>query len=148
MEGIVTQLMLFGKVVLAAILGGIIGYERELKDKPAGLRTHMLVSAASCAIMLVGTHVLIGLHDSEQIMADPIRIIQAIILGIGFIGGGVVKTEGGEIKNLTTAASVLFVAIVGLSVALDQYIVAVLLTALSLFINSTLIWLEKRIHEE
>lgn len=148
MEDIFAQLIIFSKILLAAILGGAIGYERELKDKPAGLRTHMLVAAASSAIMLIGGNILIGYHDNDQIIADPIRIIQAIILGIGFIGGGLVTTEGGEVKNLTTAASILFIAIVGISVALDQFIIALLLTALSLFINSSLYRLENRIHDK
>lgn len=148
MEGIINQLIEFGQVIVAVILGGLVGYERETKKKPAGLRTYMFVAGAACAIVSVGNHILMTFPETNNMMADPIRIIQAIIIGIGFIGGGVVKSEGGEVKNLTTAASILLVAIIGITVGLENYLLAVLLTFLSIVISASLLEVEAWIHRD
>jgi putative Mg2+ transporter-C (MgtC) family protein len=143
------QLQILLETLIAAILGGLIGYERELRNKPAGLRTYILVAASSCLLVNLGSMV-IGNYQSdgqdELIMADPVRIIQAIILGIAFIGSGIIqRNEKGEVENLTTAALVLFTAIIGITVGLQQYILAASLTLASLLIAYVLKLVEDKL---
>jgi putative Mg2+ transporter-C (MgtC) family protein len=124
----IEQLLLLGQIVLAIILGGAIGYEREAADKPAGLRTHMLV--AGSAAMLTGlAKVLVSEFDVNEslIQADPIRIIEAVITGISFLGAGTILRNRGEnkVEGLTTAASLLMAAALGVGVAMNQFVLAV-----------------------
>lgn len=123
----IQQLYLLGEMLLAMILGGLIGYEREAADKPAGLRTHMLVAGAAALLTGLG-HVLVVQFGVEEtfIRSDPIRIIEAIITGIAFLGAGTIVRHRGEneVEGLTTAASLLMAAAVGISVALQEFILA------------------------
>ena len=127
-------------VVIASILTGIIGYERGRINKPAGVRTNMIVGGAVCLFVLLGKSLVIHFIDlglGSYIAADPIRIIQAIILGISFIGAGMVfydrKEE--EVKYLTSSATILFSAGIGISVALKHYVLAVGITMFVIIIN-------------
>lgn len=118
---------MLGDIVLAALLGGVIGFERELHRKAAGLRTHMLVAAAAaCLVGLSNVVVNAFAGVSAEIRTDPIRIIEAVITGVSFLGAGTIMRTRGQnhIEGLTTAAGMLFVAAVGVSVALSQYILA------------------------
>ena len=90
------ELELVFRLILATILGGIVGIERELVHKPAGLRTHMLVSLGSCLFTLI------SLYDFRT---DPARIAAGIVAGIGFIGAGTVIAERNRVVGITTAAS-------------------------------------------
>lgn len=125
-------------VALAMLLGGLVGAERELADKPAGFRTHMLVAGA--AALFVGlTEAVVETTgvDARLIRADPIRIVEAIITGISFIGAGTIfrhSGRGAHVEGLTTAASLLISAAVGLAAALQQFIVAVGVTVLALIV--------------
>lgn len=136
------------KVIFAMFLGGLMGLERELAQKPAGLRTHILVAGASCLLMVLG-HVLITNYSEagifeDAIQADPIRIMEAIITGISFLGAGTIifRNKDETVEGLTTAASILFVASIGITVALQRYILAALLTVLALLILFGLGFLE------
>lgn len=135
--GYQTQLEILASVLAALILGGLIGLEREDAQKPAGLRTHMLVAAAAALIVDLGD-VMIA-HFNQQtlgnlVQADPLRLIEAVATGVSFLGAGTIlrHRRGGGVEGLTTAASVLFTASLGVSVALSQYLVAVGATALAL----------------
>ena len=125
------QLQVAAEVALAMLLGGIIGLERELAERPAGLRTHMLVAGAAALLVgLAGTmvnHFSQGLA-SDLVQSDPIRVIEAVIGGVSFLGAGTIirRRAGSErIEGLTTAASLLFAAGLGISVALHQFVLAV-----------------------
>lgn len=127
-------------VVIASVLGGLIGLEREKVEKPAGVRTNMLVGGAVALLVSLGKTIVVYFHEAglgDYISADPVRIIHAIIVGISFIGAGMVLQIAGEqkIKYLTTAATILFSTGVGISVALDKYILAVGATIFILIIN-------------
>jgi len=128
-------------VFVAMILGGLVGFERERQDKPAGLRTHMLIAGAANVLVFLGislSETSVDVMKDSIITADPIRIIQAIIVGVSFIGAGTIfKSEkGGEsVKYLTTAASILFSTSIGISVALNHYVVALGITLIVLFTN-------------
>ncbi len=138
------------KVLIAMALGGLIGIERELAHKPAGFRTLMLVTGASA--MLVGLTDIMIQHFVAQandkiLRADPIRIVQAIITGISFLGAGTIFRSGNQnaIEGLTTAASILICSVIGISVALEQWLLAAGVTLFSIIILRVAAWLENKI---
>jgi putative Mg2+ transporter-C (MgtC) family protein len=136
-----------GRVLLAVILGGLIGYERELADKPAGLRTHMLVAAAATLLMALGRVLIESYSGRDFLQSDPVRMIEAIIVGISFLGAGTIfrsRADHQAVQGLTTAASILFTAVIGIAVALNQYVLAIGATAIVLLITAGLGRLEAR----
>lgn len=137
----------FGLVVLAGALGGIIGIEREIADKPAGLRTHIFVAAGSALLVLLAE----GAVDffqmrgpNEQIVADPIRVIQAIVVGISFLGAGtIVHHRGNHVEGLTTAASIFLTAGVGIAVSVGRAWLAIETTLFALVVLVSARWIER-----
>lgn len=130
-----TELQFCIRLVLAAILGGFIGLERERLGRPAGLRTHTLVSIGSCLIMLISIY---GFADMKMIY-DPGRLAAQVVSGIGFLGAGTIIREGFSIRGLTTAASLWLVAGIGLASGAGFWAGAIFTTLLTV---STLILLE------
>jgi putative Mg2+ transporter-C (MgtC) family protein len=134
----IAELEILGYVALAMLLAGVIGLERELANKPAGLRTHMLVAGAAAFLTNLGEILIAGLEISETLIrSDPVRIIEAIITGISFLGAGTIirNRDENEVEGLTTAASLLFAAAIGIGVAEQQFILtggAVLLILITL----------------
>lgn len=131
------QIQILGLVVLGMLLGAIIGFERESADKPAGLRTHMLVAGAAALLVALGDVVVVHFQvvmENRVIQSDPVRIIEAVITGISFLGAGTIIYRRSEnvVEGLTTAASILLAAGVGMSVALLQFTLAVGVTILAL----------------
>ena len=134
------EIIILLHVVIASCLSGLIGFEREKVDKPAGVRTNMLVGGAVALLVSLGEIIVNDFHQkglTEFISADPTRVIQAIIVGISFIGAGMVLQIEKEyrIKYLTTAATILFSSGIGISVALKQYYLAGGVTLFILFVN-------------
>jgi putative Mg2+ transporter-C (MgtC) family protein len=127
------------KLVLAALLGGIIGIEREIRDKPAGLRTNILICVGSTLFMSISTKV------AELLGGDPTRIAAQIISGIGFLGAGAVLHSHGFVLGLTTAATIWVVAGVGMALGSGMYLVAVFTTAMSLATLYLLSFIEDKI---
>ena len=144
------QWAILGKFVVALVLGGIIGWEREISDKPAGLRTHMIVVGAACLLIcmtgLVGGAVKPGMDDEGFFRTDPLRIVQGIIIGISFLGAGTIIRRGGgeKVEGLTTAASIWLASVIGIYVGLAQYIVAIAVTLITVFV---LHWLDRTIEK-
>lgn len=124
------------RLLLAGILGGFIGYERESHHKAAGLRTHILVSIGSCLIMILS----IKIYSSVQgfTNADPARLAAQVVSGIGFLGAGSIMKEGSTVKGLTTAASLWVVSGVGLAVGSGYYMGAFMTTGF-VFLTLTII---------
>lgn len=122
------------KLVLASILGGLIGFERERRGKPAGLRTHMLVSLASALFIMASQEA--AARDGEPL--DSVRAMAGVVQGVGFLGAGVILQSRGEVRWLTTAAALWAAAAVGLGVALGMYYMVVLASVL---VFATLRWL-------
>lgn len=115
------------KLLLSALLGGLIGYEREKHGRPAGIRTHLLVCLGSCLTMVV------SLNLASYDLADPSRIASMVMAGIGFLGAGViVKQKGGNIWGLTTAAYLWITAALGLSVGCGLYIPSIAVVIISI----------------
>lgn len=123
-------------IALAMFLGGVIGYEREAANKPAGLRTHMLVAGAAALLTSLADALVNNPELPNAIVrTDPIRLTESIVTGVSFLGAGTIfrnKDKESTVEGLTTAASILFVAVIGISVALSQFISAVGATLLIL----------------
>lgn len=135
------------KVIVAVCLGGIIGIERELAKKPAGIRTHMFVSGAAALVMSLSTLVILEFNESfGKVQSDPVRVIEAIIVGISFIGAGTVLKSEKEhnVYYLTTAASILFASGIGITVALEKIGLAIALTILVILVNAAVGNLEQK----
>lgn len=134
------QLSVLLDIVIAAVMSGAIGSEREKLEKPAGLRTNMIIGSISCFLVAISPSLsnFIAANVQEQLRVDPIRILQAIIIGISFIGAGTIlkSQEQNTVKNLTTASVLLYSTGIGISVALHAYVIALGLTLLGLIINS------------
>lgn len=107
------------KIVLAVFIGGVIGLEREAINRPAGLRTHILVCVASALIMDVNIKLIVGYAN-----ADPVRMGAQVISGMGFLGAGTIIKEGVTVKGLTTAAGLWSVACLGLVIGAGYYLLA------------------------
>lgn len=114
------------KIILASILGGLIGLERESTNRPAGFRTHILVTIGSALIMLVSI-------DMGKYGGDPSRIAAQVISGIGFLGAGTILRTGNNIEGLTTAASLWVCAGIGIATGSGYYLGAIMTTAIVLF---------------
>ncbi|MRG87984.1 MgtC/SapB family protein [Salinibacillus xinjiangensis] len=117
------------RIILAAALCGIIGFERELKNHSAGFRTHILVGVGACLMMLLSLYGFDQYLDKyDSIRFDPARIPSYVISGIGFLGAGTIMVHGMTIRGLTTAASIWTVAGLGLVIGAGMYGPAVLTT--------------------
>ena len=134
------------KILVAILLGGVIGAERYFADKPAGLRTHMIVAAAAALLVSSGDLVVGSFHYPQYMTADPIRIIEAVIVGISFLGAGTIFKKRGEndVEGLTTGATILLTAGIGILVAVSQYLLAAAVTVLIVLIMYGLGYVEKR----
>ncbi|MBL7157446.1 MAG: MgtC/SapB family protein [Candidatus Omnitrophica bacterium] len=107
------------RLFIAILCGIIIGLEREFRDKAAGLRTHILVCLGAAIFGILGL-VLV----SEYKNADILRLAQGLLIGIGFLGGGVIFKEGASVKGLTTAAGIWVMGAIGLAVGVGSYYIA------------------------
>lgn len=136
------------RLLLAAALGGLLGLERELKDQPAGLRTHILVAVGSCLFTLVSAYgfpQFISASAERAVRADVTRIASQVVVGIGFIGGGAILRYGGEVRGLTTAAGLWVAAAVGLSVGAGFRVGALITTGIGVVALALLKPIEKRV---
>jgi putative Mg2+ transporter-C (MgtC) family protein len=129
----------FGQIGITYLLTVLIGWEREEEAHTAGVRTFPLVGIASCGYLLI-----LGGHDS----GDQSRVLQGLITGIGFVGGGAILREGATVKGTATAASIWNAGVIGASVAMERYEIAIVLAALNLFTLRALLplknWIDKR----
>ena len=129
-------LHIIGKLLLAAVLGGVVGLERELRRKPAGLRTNMLMCVGSALFTLLSYEV------AHRFGGDGARVASQLIPGIGFIGAGAILRERGSVVGLTTAATIFVVASVGMALGAGLYLTAIFAALLILAANALLGWAE------
>lgn len=128
-------LVLFGRLVLATLLGGMLGWDRERRDKPAGLRTHMLVSLGSASFVALAFD--LKTETGGQAI-DPTRVLQGLVGGLGFLGAGTIIQGRGHVSGLTTAASVWVVGAVGAAAGLGAYVLSIATALLALPVLSLL----------
>ncbi len=137
-----SQSDIFIRLLTAAILGGLIGLERELHDQPAGLRTHIILVLGATIAMCISINLAIQFHG-EATNGDPERLAAQVISGIGFLGAGAIFRYGANVKGLTTAASLWTTAIIGLAVGAGYLLLGLAATACVLFTLVALDSMEK-----
>jgi putative Mg2+ transporter-C (MgtC) family protein len=133
------------RLVVAVLLGGIIGFERERAEKPAGIRTYALVCEGAALFMLCSLFLGDLVFRTTGDIYDPSRIASTVVQGIGFLAAGVIFASRGQIKGLTTAAGIWVTAAIGLAVGAGFYIVAGVATALALLTLYPVQILERKI---
>jgi putative Mg2+ transporter-C (MgtC) family protein len=134
-----SDLELIQRLVLAAALGAVLGLERELRQKSAGLRTNILIAMGSALFTLVSIEI------AEAHGSDPGRIAAQIVTGIGFLGAGAIIRTGGSVQGLTTAATVWVNAAVGVAAGAGEYHLALMATGVTVIVLLVLVPIERAI---
>lgn len=145
MNGVVLDYVL--PVLGALVAGAAVGFEREYRSRPAGLRTHTLVSLASALLMLAAVHQLKWMGDTplETVRIDPVRMAHGVLTGVGFLCGGVIFQQGVSVHGLTTAASLWITSALGMLFGMGLYDLAVAGTVLTLVMLSAARWLDRHL---
>ena len=130
------------RLLVAGVLGGLVGLERETHEKPAGLRTHMMIAIAACLFTLLGLEmVAYDALEVDHVRADPMRLIDAVTAGVAFLAAGSIITSGGSVKGLTTGASMWMVGAVGVAAGLGE----VMLGGFAVVITLLVLWVLRRL---
>ncbi|WP_227545917.1 MgtC/SapB family protein [Marinobacter fonticola] len=128
----------------AAGLALILGLERELRGKPAGLRSHMLVALGAAAFIMVGMDIMFSTAEGDpSARIDPTRIVEGVINGIGFLGAGSIIQSRGNIQGITTGASIWTAGAIGVACGIGNLVLAGMLTAMAFIIMVALGWFER-----
>jgi len=127
-------------MLVSTVLGTLVGWERQMGRKPAGLRTHTLVCLGSTMFVLVTRHAVADIGGPNL---DPTRIIHGVITGVGFLGAGSILRQEGYVHGLTTAASVWMVAAIGVAVGVHAYGLAIIGAVLALIVLELFRWVER-----
>ena len=137
--------------ILGALLaGGVIGFEREYRARPAGLRTHILVSLASALLMLAAVHQVRWMSDTpaDVLRIDPVRMAHGVLTGVGFLCGGVIFQQGVSVHGLTTAASLWITSAIGTLFGVGLYELATAGTVLAVATLSAARWLDRNLPQK
>ncbi len=140
MDLVVSPAELVARLVLAVLFGGLIGWEREAHNKPAGLRTHMMVSLGAASFTLAS----LTLMSAGGGTGDPSRIVQGVTAGIGFLGAGSIIQSGRSVAGVTTAAGIWVVGAIGIAAGGGHYLLAGTTSVLAFLILSALRFLERK----
>jgi len=134
------------RLVLGALIGGIIGFEREIHGRAAGFRTQLIVCVAAVLIMITSENYYYHIHNIDaSLRIDPARISAGALIGIGFLGSGVIVKSGYAVRGLTTAASIWIVSAIGLAIGGGLYFEGLVTTAITIIALMVLRIIERRI---
>jgi putative Mg2+ transporter-C (MgtC) family protein len=137
------------RLVLAVVLGAVVGIDRELKHKPLGLRTNMLVALGAASFSLMALHLVDLLqHGSQNIQIDPSRVMEAIVGAIGFLGAAAIIQERSELFGATTGAGIWVVGAIGMACGFGFYAIAATVTVVAVFVLTLLGWLTYRLSKQ
>ena len=138
---------MLGRLALALVLGGLLGAQREALRKPAGLKTHMMVSLGAASFTLVTLHLFARLDGSgPSFRSDPLRIVEGVIGGIGFLGAGTIIQARGSVRGITTAATIWVVGAVGVACGGGEFELAGTVAGLAFLILTVIGNIERRFH--
>lgn len=132
------QHVLLIRLAVAALLGAVIGYEREAKNVAAGLRTHILIATAAALFTLLAFEIYETALASGSNNSDPIRAVEAVTAGIAFLGAGAIFQQRGSVQGLTTAAGMWLAGALGVSVALGYYLIAAVVAVFAVIVLAAL----------
>lgn len=138
----------FIRIIVAVLLGGLIGWERERHGRPAGFRTHILVCVGSALFMLVSEHIWVKyqqLNSNSVVRIDPARIGAGIVTGIGFLGAGTIMKHGATVTGLTTASCLWLTSAIGMAVGTGYLVPAIFTTAIAMIVLLVLASVEREI---
>ena len=114
------------RLLLACFIGCCLGFQRRRNHKPVGIRTHVLISVASCLLTIASAYGFTEICENNNITVDPARLVVGIMTGIGFIGAGIIwKSATGSVQGITTAAEILLLSVIGITIGLGLYFAAV-----------------------
>lgn len=137
------------RLLAAAGLALLLGLERELRGKPAGLRSHMLVSVGAAAFIIMGMHILLATAEGDpSARIDPTRIVEGIIGGIGFLGAGCIIQSRGSVQGITTGASIWIAGAIGVACGIGTLALAGMVTLLALIIVTVLGRFEREVIDD
>jgi putative Mg2+ transporter-C (MgtC) family protein len=137
-ETYLPQHIIFIRMGIAAILGAIIGFEREVNTAEAGLRTHILIALAASIFTILAFEIYHTIETSSGSQADPIRAVEAVTAGIAFLGAGAIFRSGHGVQGLTTGAGMWLAGAVGVTTALGHYTIAVGAALLAVIVMAAL----------
>ena len=129
----IPELEIIGRLIVSLFLGGVIGFDREVKNRPAGLRTHMLVALAASIFSITTLEIIADLEKTGH-TADPIRAIEAVTAGVAFLAAGTIIQSRAQISGLTTGASMWLAGAIGVACGFGFFTIAVLATGLALIV--------------
>lgn len=133
------------RLLLATLFGAVVGFERELRDRPAGLRTHMLIALAAAMFTILAFEIFYALRAHGDVAnMDPLRLVEAVTAGVAFLAAGTILQSRGRIKGLTTGAGMWLAGSLGLACGAGFYTIAVMGGVLTLFILVVLRYIEQR----
>lgn len=132
------------RLLCAMFIGAVIGTEREMTHRPAGMRTHMLVALGSCVVMIT-SQMIFHQYRAFGATPDPARLSAQVITGVGFLGAGTIMREGPSIKGLTTAASIWAVACLGIAVGGGYYALGIIGAVGMIIILVLFEWLQEKL---
>lgn len=136
--------VIWARLIVAAALGGLIGFERELVQRPAGLRTHALVALAAAAFAVLSVEVTRStVFTGEGVRIDPLRVIEAVTAGVAFLAAGIIVLQKGEVQGLTTGAGIWLAAAIGLGIGFGHWAVALPATIIGVVVLTLLRAVEK-----
>lgn len=135
-EAAITPAAAMGRLGAALLCGGLIGFDREVRERPAGLRTHMLVSLASALFTILTFEIMADLPatGTDRLGVDPIRVVEALTAGVAFLAAGTIILSKGDVRGLTTGASLWLAGAAGLATGLGLYWIAFLATGAALVV--------------
>jgi len=120
------------RLLLAMVLGAVVGFEREWRNRPAGLRTHILISVTTAAIAIIATEIThVDDFGGQEIRIDPLRLVEATTAGVAFLAAGLIFFTKGEVHGLTTGAGMWLAGAAGLAVGLGFWQIACICTAIA-----------------
>ncbi|HEV7371560.1 MgtC/SapB family protein [Arenibaculum sp.] len=131
------------RLAMAAAFGLVLGLDRELRRKPAGLRTHMLVSVSAATTTLVTLELFEALLAMGHRETDPLRVVQGLAQAIGFICAGVIFVTRGDVKGVTTAANIWMCGAIGIAAGAGQYWIGIVALAFAVLILTVLYFVER-----
>ena len=134
----IPEWQIIARLVIALFLGGAIGFDREVKNRPAGLRTHMLIALAASIFSITTLEIVAGMEKMGH-SADPLRAIEAVTAGVAFLAAGSIIQSRAQISGLTTGASMWLAGAIGVACGFGLFIIALLATGLALIV---LVWLQ------
>lgn len=141
-----TILQITLRLLVPALLGGLIGLNREWVRKPAGLRTHILVALASATFAVLSREMFLDAVD-EGGRPDPVRVVEAVVTGVAFLGAGVIIRQSGQVEGMTTGASIWLAGAIGVAGGTGHFVVAGICTGIGIVVLILVNWLERHVIE-